>query len=152
MRLTVLHVLGALALTAASTPHALAQQGGKPLKAVQIGNEKVFPTGVNWIARALNDKPIAVAGEPPAIFLDDQLRARGFGGCNSFSVTAYPLKSQKIAVGPFALTRKQCDKAAMEVERAFLVALRVASEWDMQGANTLIIKGQGGVLRFERGL
>lgn len=132
---------------------ALAQgRGQENLKAVQIGKEKIFPLGVTWVAQSLNGKPIVSARERPNIFLDDQLRARGFGGCNSFSVTAYPLKSQRVAVGPFALTRKQCDKQAMDVERSFLVALRVANAWDMEGANVLILKGQAGTLRFERGL
>jgi heat shock protein HslJ len=111
--------------------------------------DKPFPTGMNWVAVSLNGK--AFGGERPTFSLDDQLRARGFGGCNNYSATTYPLREQGMAVGPFALTKKSCDKAAMASEQAFLVALRTAAKWDINGP-TLIIKTQNGELKFERSL
>ena len=39
----------------------------------------------------------------------------------------------------------------MATEQAFLVALRTAAKWDIQGS-ALIIKTQNGELRFERSL
>ena len=84
--------------------------------------DKIFPLGSSWVAVSLNGR--AFGGERPTFSLDDQLRARGFGGCNNYSATTYPLREQGMAVGPFALTKKSCDKAAMASEQAFLVALR----------------------------
>jgi heat shock protein HslJ len=113
--------------------------------------DKPFPTGMNWVAVSLNGKPLNAASERPSFVLDEQMRARGYGGCNNFSVVAYPLKQQKLIVGPIAHTKGQCDKNAATQERAFFVALRTANHWDYE-AGKLVIKGQGGLIRFERGI
>ena len=111
--------------------------------------DKVFPLKSTWVAVSLNKKPFS--GDRPSFTLDDQFRARGFGGCNTFSATAYPLREQRFAVGPIALTKKACDKGAMAVEQQFLVALRTSAQWDIDGSS-LVIRTQNGELRFERGL
>jgi heat shock protein HslJ len=120
--------------------------------AVQVGNEKLFPVDVNWLADSLNGKELWSGPDRPSIFIDKQLRLKGFDGCNMFSMTAYPLKKQKLAVGPLAIARNVCDKGVVDNERNFLNAVRGAREWDMEGANVLIVKGLGGTVRFERGL
>lgn len=112
--------------------------------------QKIFPSESTWMAVSLNGKPFG-GGERPSFILDKQFRAKGFGGCNSFSATAYPLNQQHIAVGPFALTKRTCDKALMEAEQAFFMALRTASVWDLQGT-LLVMKGPNGELKFERSL
>jgi heat shock protein HslJ len=111
---------------------------------------KVFPLGSTWVAVSLNGKPFG--GERPSFRLDDQMRATGFGGCNTFTTVAYPLREQNLAVGPFALTKRSCDKASMASEQAFLVALRTAGKWDIQGRNLIIQTQNGGQLVFERSL
>jgi heat shock protein HslJ len=111
--------------------------------------EKTFPTKVAWMAVSLNGKPFS--GERPTFILDEQFRLRGFGGCNTFSATAYPLREQRFAVGPFALTKKACDKALMDQEKNFLIALRTSVQWDVQGPE-LVIRTQNGELRFQRSL
>ncbi len=112
--------------------------------------EKVFPLDSTWTAVSLNGKPFT-GRDRPTFSLDQQYRAKGFGGCNTYSATSYPLREQRIAVGPFALTRKQCEKDVMESERAFLVALRTSQQWDLEGS-TLVIKTQSGELRMERSI
>ena len=102
---------------------------------------------------------LAVAGgsrirggtERPAFTLDDQFRVRGFGGCNSFSATAFPLKEQGIAVGPLAMTKRSCDPAVMATEQAFFNALRTSAKWDTI-IGSLVIKGPNGEMKFERSL
>lgn len=112
--------------------------------------EKQFPVPSSWVVVSLNGK--AYGGiERPTFMLDQQFRAKGFGGCNTYSATAYPLKEQHFAVGPLALTKKQCDKTVMATEHTFFVALRTAMQWDLDGV-TLVIKGQNGELRFERSI
>ena len=153
--------LAALALSAAAmTATANAQSAGgrsgqqqqqqekKP--SILQKQEKQFPVPSSWVALTLNGKPYSGI-DRPAFSLDKQYRARGFGGCNTFSTTAFPLREQRFAVGPLALTKKQCDKAVMEAERAYFVALRTAMQWDLDGL-TLVIKGQNGELRFERSI
>ena len=154
-------LLSALALAASATG-AGAQQGaarpqGQPAaNPAQPGNpvpqpkrEKIFDLGSTWIGVSLNGKPFP--GERPSFTLDKQLHIRGFGGCNTFTAIAYPLKEQHIAVSPILPRRKSCDKALMASEKAFFAALRYAQQWDQVGA-TLIIKSPNGELRFERAL
>jgi heat shock protein HslJ len=157
LRLAALLALSAAAVAAAG-PYADAQsrrmrpneqpqqQGGEQPSERQ---EKQFPLGSAWTAVSLNGKPFS--GERPSMAVNKQLRATGFSGCNNFSATLYPLRQQNMAVGPFALTRKNCDKAVMASELSFLTALRTASKWDLVAGN-LVVKGQNGELRFERAI
>ncbi|MFI5014031.1 MAG: META domain-containing protein [Hyphomicrobiales bacterium] len=152
-------VLMAAALVAALSPsYAWSKSGGKTSAdeegppAVQIGKEKLFPVNVNWVADSLDGKELWSGPDRPSIYIDKQLRLKGFDGCNMFSLTAYPLKQQKLAIGPLAVARQVCDKPVVDAERSFLNAVRGAKEWDMEGANILIVKGLGGTVRFERGL
>ena len=111
--------------------------------------EKVFPVSVTWTAVSLNGKRFT--GERPSMILDGQFRMRGFAGCNTFSATSYPLREQRLAVGPVAFTKRACDKATMASEQAFLTALRTSMHWDLV-QSTLVVKTQNGELRFERAL
>jgi heat shock protein HslJ len=112
--------------------------------------EKKFPLGQSWIAVSMNGKSFPGA-ERPSFTLDDQFRVRGFGGCNTFSTTAFPLREQGIAVGPLALTKRSCDGGVMASEKAFLTALRTSAKWETT-VGTLIIRGPNGELKFERSL
>jgi heat shock protein HslJ len=152
-------VIGALAAasTVASTALAQMRRGRGNADQQQKGDikplpkeEKRFPLGQSWIAVSLNGKPFTGA-ERPAFALDEQFRARGFGGCNTFSATAFPLREQGLAVGPLALTKRACDGGVMASEKAFLTALRTAAKWDTT-TGSLIIKGPNGEIRFERAL
>ncbi|MBM3084598.1 META domain-containing protein [Chelatococcus daeguensis] len=151
-------MLGAIALAMAAP--ALAQtRSGQPNNAAQAAREKErqtnvpqqaekqFPVGTSWVAISLNDKPYS--GDRPGFALDAQYRARGFGMCNTYSATAYPLRDQGFAVGPLAMTKKDCGKQVMAAERAFLVALRTARKWDLVNGQ-LVLTGESGTLRFER--
>ena len=111
--------------------------------------QKQFPTRATWVAVSLNGRPFP--GERPTFSLDEQFRARGFGGCRTYSATAWPLPKQVLAVGPLALTNRTCDKATMDRELQFLTALRTSAQWDLV-AGQLVVKTQAGELRFERTL
>jgi heat shock protein HslJ len=118
--------------------------------ASQPKREMQFPVPSSWVATSLNGKPFS-GPDRPTLSLDQQYRAKGFGGCNTFSATLWPLREQRLATGPLALTKRQCDKAVMETERAFLIAVRTAAQWEFQGV-TLVIKSQSGELRMERSI
>ena len=146
-----------LAAAVAMTAPADAQApGGKPAQppgqkpSVLQAQEKQFPVPSTWTVISLNGKPFT-GRDRPTFSLDQQFRAKGFGGCNTYSATSYPLREQRLAVGPLALTKKQCEKDVMESERAFLVALRTSMQWDFDGL-TLVVKTQSGELRFERSI
>lgn len=149
--------IAAVALTATAQAQAPAAKSGQPPSAQQKPSppgsqkrEKQFPVPSSWVVQSLNGKPYSGV-DRPTFSLDQQYRLRGFGGCNTFSTTAYPLREQRLAVGPLALTKKQCDKAIMEAERAYLIALRTSAQWDLEGI-TLVVKTQSGDLRFERSI
>jgi heat shock protein HslJ len=147
---TVLVALAIAPAALAQAPGQAASRSGQPQGEVPPPRqEKIFPVGSSWIAVSLNGRPFS--GDRPSFTLDQQYRAKGFSGCNTYSATAYPLKEQRLAVGPFALTKKSCDKDVMALEHAFLVALRTSAKWETQGS-ALIIQTQNGELRFERAL
>ena len=149
-------MLFAAAMTATASAQTPSRRSGQPASqepqkpSILQKQEKQFPVPSSWVALTLNGKPYTGI-DRPAFSLDKQYRARGFGGCNTFSTTAYPLREQRFAVGPLALTKKQCDKAVMEADRAYFVELRTAMQWDLEGL-TLVIEGQKGELRFERSI
>ena len=112
--------------------------------------EKVFPLDTTWVLASLNGRP--VPGEAPSFVVSGQLRATGFSGCNSFSMTLYPVKDQKLAAGAVAITRKSCDKAVMASEHAFLVGLHSMPKWDLSMDGTLSLKTLVGTMAFRRGV
>ncbi|MCG6122445.1 MAG: META domain-containing protein [Microvirga sp.] len=152
--------VAALCLSAAlpfGAAPANAQQPGPAPEASRPVDERVpqplreeqFPLGVAYVAVSLNGRDFP--GEKPAVILDTNFSLRGFAGCNNYSAIAYPQPDQGIAVGPFALTNRECDRATMTSERGFLTALRGAQRWRIEG-NVMTISGPGGELRFERSL
>ena len=149
----------AVAISTAAIPAARAQNASARNKEAtpppvqgdvpQALREKEFPLGAAWLAVSLNGK--GFPGERPSFTVDQQFRARGFGGCNTFAATAIPARQQRFLVGPFALTKKACDKGLMASEKQFLTALRTSIQWDLV-AGALVIKTQNGELKFERTL
>ena len=110
---------------------------------------KVFPFDTTWMAVSLNDKKFN-PDHRPAFMLDKQFRGRGFGGCNTYSATTYAMQD-RMAVGPIAFTKNNCDKALSDLEKAFLSALRTSQACELQDGK-LLLKGPSGVLVFERSL
>lgn len=111
--------------------------------------EKTFPLGASWSLVAMNGKP--VQERRVTLIVDQNLRGTGFGGCNTFSASAYPLRQQSFAVGPIAVTRRSCDKGTLDFERAFLLALRSTQKWDLVNGR-LVLKGGAGELTLSRSL
>ncbi|HEX2726138.1 MAG TPA: META domain-containing protein [Beijerinckiaceae bacterium] len=150
-------VLVLAALASATSAGAQAQrQGAQQQNKQQQSNvpqskrDRQFPVPSSWVATSLNGKPFS-GPDRPTLSLDQQYRAKGFGGCNTFSATMWPLREQRMATGPLALTKKKCDKAVMDSEHAFFVAVRTAGQWDFEGV-ILVIKSQSGELRLERSI
>lgn len=116
----------------------------------KMRQEKTFPTKAYWNLTAINDKPVP-PGSDIYFTIDDAYRGTGYGGCNTWSATIYPIRGQKLAMGPVAITKKQCDKAVMAREVEVLRALIAQPTWDIEGSD-LMVKGKAGSLRFRRGL
>src|SRR3984957_13421190 len=118
----------------------------KPLPPLQ----KNFPLDQTWSLKELNGKPVP-PGSDVRLKIYGSLRGSGYPGCNSWSATMYPVKDQHLAVGPFALTKKECPKDAKALEIGFLSALLGSPEWDLVNGD-LVIKGPRGALRLARSL
>ena len=103
-----------------------------------------------WSLRELDGKP-APDGLDASLKIDGALRGSGFTGCNSWPATLYPVKDQHLAVGPFALTKKQCPKDVMAVELGLLSSLIGNPAWDFVNGD-LVIKGPRGSMRLARSL
>ena len=112
--------------------------------------QKNFPLDQTWQLRELNGKPVS-SDLDVSLKIDSALRGSGFTGCNSWSATMYPIKDQHLAVGPYALTKKQCDKDTMAIEFGFLSALLAQPIWDLVNGE-LVIKGPRGEMRLARSL
>jgi heat shock protein HslJ len=118
----------------------------KPLPPLQ----KNFPLDQTWSLRELNGKPVPSTLDV-SLKIDGALHGSGFAGCNSWSAVMYPVKDQHLAVGQYALTKKQCDKDTMAIETGFLSALLASPAWDLVNGE-LVIKGPRGALRLVRSL
>jgi len=139
----------AIALSAICLAFSAQAAGDEPPKPLPP-QQKNFPLDQTWQLKELNGKPVP-AEIDASLKIDSALRGSGFTGCNSWSATMYPIKDQHLAVGPYALTKKQCDKDTMAVELGFLSALLGQPTYDLVNGE-LVIKGPRGTLRLARSL
>jgi len=128
----------------AARPHGQSAEGpqGKT-------EDRMFPTGANWILAELNGRRLS--GDSPSLTIDVNFRGSGYSGCNTFSATLYPVRGMRLAMGPVAMTRKMCDAGRMGLVRAYLSILHSGPAWSVEGSD-LLVKGSTGTLRFKRGL
>ena len=149
MKATMFRAAVALsAICFAFVAEAVADDNGppKPLPPQQ----KNFPLDETWELKELNGKPVP-ADVDVSLKIDGAFRGSGFTRCNSWSATIYPIKDQHLLVGPYALTKKQCDKDTMAIEYGFLSALLAQPTYDLVNGE-LVIKGPRGELRLARSL
>jgi heat shock protein HslJ len=139
----------AIALSAICLAFSARAAGDEPPKPIPP-QQKNFPLDQTWELKELNGKPVP-ADVDVNLKIDSALRGSGFTGCNAWSATMYPIKDQHLAVGPYALTKKQCDKDTMAIEFSFLTALMAQPTWDLVNGD-LVIKGPRGSLRLARSL
>jgi heat shock protein HslJ len=111
--------------------------------------DKTFPTKIVWTLYSFNGKPIT--GDVNFL-IDDNNRGSGSGGCNTWSATLVPVRGQRLAMGPIAITKKQCAKEVTQLEFAFLIALRSGPHWDIVGPDVVIKGEKGGEMKFRRSL
>jgi len=142
----VLAALGFAASASAQMRTKADEAPPKPLPPAQ----KTFPLDATWSLREINGKPVP-ADLDASLKIDGNLRGSGFTGCNSWSATLYPVKEQHLAVGPYALTKKQCAKDVMAIEFGFLSTLLGNPAWDLVNGD-LVIKGPRGAMRLVRSL
>ena len=124
------------------------QQFTSPVKPNEA--DKKFPVKAIWVLKEFNNKPLPVSGDV-TLEVDENFRGSGASGCNTWSATIYPSRGQRLGVGPIALTHNTCDATRTALEHAYLTAIHSAPFWDMEGSD-LVLKGPGGILRFQRSI
>jgi heat shock protein HslJ len=148
-RVALLLALSLSGLAACGVAFAQAPKQGSSAPQPLPKEEKTFPKDSNWTLRTMNGKPLP-AGMEATLKIDGQFRGSGFSGCNTWSATMWPVRNQRFAVGPVALTKKQCEPAKMAFERTYLVTLHNQSGWDLVNG-MLEVKSASGALSFARG-
>jgi heat shock protein HslJ len=139
-------VVALASATALAAPIPKPEEAPKPLPPLQ----KNFPLDQTFSLRDLNGKSVS-ADIDVSFKLDGAYHASGYTGCNSWSATAYPQQNQHLLVGGFAITKKNCSKDNLAIERGFLRALQGGPAWDLVNGD-LVIKGPGGAMRLVRSL
>jgi heat shock protein HslJ len=146
MNTALLRVAAAVAAIGASFAALAEDKPPQPMPAQQ----KNFPVDQTWQLRELNGKPVS-SDLDVSLKIDSTFRGSGFAGCNSWSATLYPVKDQHLLIGPWALTKKTCDKDTMALEASFLTGLQGQPSWDLVNGE-LVIKGPRGEMRLARSL
>ncbi len=143
-------ILALVCLPAISAAGGAYAQAKGPAPAKQPPKEeKTFPKDSTWTLRAMNGKPVS-PGMEATLKIDGQFRGSGFAGCNTWSATMWPVRAQHFAVGPMAVTKKQCAAPLMAFERSYLSALHTQPVWDVVNG-MLEVKSPAGTLSFVRG-
>jgi heat shock protein HslJ len=111
------------------------------------------PANVSGEWRAADVNGVAVTGTRSlTLTLGPDGRAAGNAGCNSFSGPYSMRRSDRIDLGPLAVTRMACEPQAMEQEARYLSILEAAESFSRYGDGSLsIIAPDGRAVRFRRG-
>lgn len=91
--------------------------------------------------------PLPLVDEAPITFAIVDGEATGRAACNAYSGTA-TIDGEGLAIGAMSTTEMGCEPAVMELESAYLAALRGISGWERAG-DVLTLSGEGVELRYE---
>ena len=94
-----------------------------------------------WTATDIAGAPI-IARTHPNLTIGSDMRAGGFGGCNSWFAQAV-LDGRTLRFGGVTSTDKSCGGAVDAQEKAFFAAIAAAASWQLAG-NTLTLYGADG--------
>ena len=83
----------------------------------------------------------------PTILVSPNYRGTGFSACNNWSATVLP-KPTRLAIGPVAISKRQCDTRLMHNEKVFLFVMRQLAVWSFDG-RTLTFVGPFGTMTFQ---
>lgn len=98
--------------------------------------------GKVWTLVAFGDEPVEPATRAPTISFENG-RVAGFSGCNRYSGEAKETAFGVLELGALASTRMACVPAAMEIETAYLTALRAVTAYTLPN-DKLVLSGADG--------
>ena len=107
-------------------------------------------TNTYWKLTAIGTEPYRHRGEqrePHIRFVEEDRRASGETGCNSFT-GSYELTGNALRLGTLAVTQRACNEG-MEVERAYLSGLNAADRFEITGDTLTLYGDDEPLLGFE---
>jgi heat shock protein HslJ len=104
----------------------------------------------HWLLRTLKGRaiePTNVRQEPYLLLVAASKRLNGSGGCNNL-MGAFVLDGQQLSFAQVGATRMHCP-GAMEVENAFLEALRATTRYRIQGSSLTLLADEAELATLE---
>jgi putative lipoprotein len=104
---------------------------------------------ITWSAVAIGETPIP-PGVEVSLLVDDELRAGGVGGCNSYFAQAQ-IDENSFMVADVSKTMKSCLYERNMLEKSYYDALKAARSWVIDNGALLLLDGAGETLvKFTR--
>jgi heat shock protein HslJ len=149
VRSLALSALVCATLTGCSMFETTKPTGVKPIIPKSDRKSSAFPYDRTMVAVSYKDQ--AFQGDRPTILVSQNYRGTGFSACNNWSATVLPKPTQQLAIGPVAISKRQCDKRLTHNEQVFLFVMRYSQSWTFDG-RTLTFTGPFGTMKFEPAL
>lgn len=105
--------------------------------------------GVTWDATAIGGTPVP-PGVDITLLVENDLRAGGSGGCNSFFSQA-TVTADSFSIGEIARTQRSCFYERNTLEQSYFDALKASVTWVMDNDTLTLLDGAAKpVVTFER--
>jgi heat shock protein HslJ len=134
------------ALTGCSMFETTKPTGITPIIPKSDRKSHAFPFDRTMVAVAYKDQQFR--DDRPTILVSQNYRGTGFSACNNWSATVLPKNDQNLAIGPVAISKRQCDKRLMHNEQVFLFVMANSRSWSFDG-RTLTFTGPFGTMTFQ---
>jgi heat shock protein HslJ len=99
---------------------------------------------VYWKLVELDGEPVDTAAcpqEPHLLFLSEDSRLAGSGGCNRLTGT-YETTGEKLRFQPIAMTRMACEQRVMELEHGVAAALGATNRYGIEDDELALCDGE----------
>jgi putative lipoprotein len=104
---------------------------------------------ITWQATRIGETPVP-PGVDVTLLIEDDMRAGGSGGCNSFFSQA-TIADDSFMIGEVARTQRSCFYERNTLEKSYFDALRAAVAWTMDDSRLTLLDGAGKpVVVFDR--
>lgn len=96
---------------------------------------------ITWEATAIGETPVP-PGVAITLLIENDMRAGGSGGCNSFFSQA-TITEDSFAIGEVARTQRSCFYERNTLEQSYFDALKASVAWVMDGDTLTLLDGAG---------
>jgi putative lipoprotein len=127
----------------------LVAQGEPPSSEPAAEPQNLPLLNTTWEATAIGEMPVP-PGVEITLLIEDDMRAGGSGGCNSFFSQA-TITEDSFAIGEVARTQRSCFYERNTLEQSYFDALKAAVTWVVEGDRlTLLDTTAKPTVTFER--